>query len=415
MRTFLTLEEAWAETLANTRLVGAEEVALLDAYGRRLAIPIRSQAPIPPFDRTALDGYAVRAADLAGATPERPVILDVVEHVPAGHVPQETVGAGQAARIMTGAAIPVGADSILRLEATQPEADGKRVRCLMEVPVGEAISLQGEDAPAGTPLLSPGCVIGAAETAVLAANGDAQVAVYRKPRIGVIVSGEEVRPLTVPLLPGQIRDSNGPMLAALVRDLGCEPVLYGQVGDEMEATVRVVKQAAEECDLVLTTGGVSVGDHDLMRDAYVEAGGQVHFWKVQIRPGTPITYAQIGETPVFGLSGNPAAAYVNFILLVVPVLRKMAGDPHPELRAVQAVLDSPADARVIGLDRFLRARLRVEDGVLKVTVPSTGQKAGILTNLVDTEGLVRIPAREERKQGDLVDVYVVSGRGLGWL
>jgi len=412
MRTFLTLEEAWAQTLADAEQLGAEEVPLHEAYGRRLAVEIRSQAPIPPFDRSMLDGYAVRAADLVSASPSQPVVLDVIEHVPAGHVPQEAVGQGQASRIMTGAAMPVGADAVLRLEATQTELDGKRVHGLMAVPVGEAISPQGEDAPQGALLLSRGCVIGAAETAVLATNGDARVAVYRRPRVGLITSGEEVRPLTGMLEPGQIRDSNGPMLAALVRDAGGEPVLYGVVGDNMEDTVSLVQQAAAECDLVLTTGGVSVGDHDLMRDAYLQAGGQVHFWKVQMRPGTPVTYAEVGSTPVFGLSGNPAAAFVNFLTLTLPVIRKMAGDPAPEHRPLRAVLANRIEAKPIGLDRFLRARLSLEDGVLKVSVPSKGQKAGIMTSLVGTHGLVRIPGGSEPQPGEIVDVFLVPGQGL---
>lgn len=411
MRTFLTLEEAWAQTLADATLAGAEEVPLDEAYGRRLAVEIRSQAPIPPFDRSMLDGYAVRAMDLIGASPSNPVVLDVIEHVPAGHVPQETVGTGQASRIMTGAAMPVGSDAVLRLEATQTELDGKRVHGMMAVPVGEAISPQGEDAPQGALLLRAGCVIGAAETAVLATNGDAVVTVYRRPRIGLITSGEEVRPLTGLLEPGQIRDSNGPMLAAMVRDCGGEPVPYGVVGDNMEDTVRLVGQAAQECDLVLTTGGVSVGDHDLMRDAYLQAGGQVHFWKVQMRPGTPVTYAEVGGTPVFGLSGNPAAAFVNFLLLVIPVIRKMAGEPAPEHRPLQVILANPLDAKVIGLDRFLRAKLTLTDGVLQASVPSKGQKAGIMTSLVGTHGLVRIPGGTEPKQGELVDVFLVPGQG----
>ncbi|MGZ6503168.1 MAG: molybdopterin molybdotransferase MoeA, partial [Tumebacillaceae bacterium] len=278
----------------------------------------------------------------------------------------------------------------------------------LNVPAGEAISLKGEDAPQGALLLEAGCVIGAAETAVLATNGAAHVAVHRRPRVGILVSGEEVRPLEVELLPGQIRDSNGPMLAALVRDMGAEPVLYGQVGDDLDATVVVLQRMAAECDLVLTTGGVSVGDYDLMRDAYVQAGGQVHFWKTQIRPGTPVTFAEIAETPVFGLSGNPAAAFVNFVLLVQPVIRKMAGDKHPAHRPVQAVLETVGEQRMIGLDRFLRAQLVVREGKLIANVPSKGQKAGILTSMVGVQGLVRIPARQEMQHGALVDVYLLK-------
>ena len=395
MRTLLTLEEAWAEMLEGVRPLGAEEVPLFEAYGRVLAAEIRTRAPIPPFDRSALDGYAVRSVDLIGAMPHAPVTLEVLEEVGAGRVPQAVVGPGQAVRIMTGAPIPVGADAILRVEASKRDDDNPYlVRALAEVPPGEAICLQGEDAPQGAILLEAGQEIGAAETAILAANGEAMVPVYRRPRVGILISGEEVRPLT-----------GGPMLAALVRDYGATPVLYGQVADDLQAIADLVKKAASECDLVLTTGGVSVGDYDYMREAYEQAGGTLHFWKVAIRPGTPVTYASIGATRVVGLSGNPAAAFVNVVLLVKPLLRKLCGDAHPEHRPVRAVLDSDIESRVIGLDRFLRTQLRVEDGRLLAAAPSKGQKAAIMTSLVGVQGLVRIPARTEVRQGMLVEVY----------
>lgn len=409
MRLFLSLEEAWEEIGARTATLGTEQVALHDAYGRRLASPVRSKMAFPPFDRSALDGYAVLANDVAGAAPDAPVWLDVIEEVGAGRVPERVVGPGQAVRIMTGAPIPAGADAIVRLEGTERDADGGRVKVMLAVPRGEAISVQGEDAPAGTLLLKPGVRIGAAETAVLATNGEGTVSVYRRPRVAILVSGEEVRPLGSTLDPGQIYDSNGPMLAALVRDSGCEPVLYGQVGDDLAGTADTVRRAAEECDLVLTTGGVSVGDYDLMREAYVEAGGELYFWKVKIRPGTPVTFAGIGGTPVVGLSGNPAAAFVNYVLLVVPLLNKLAGDPEPLHRPLRAVLDSQIEARPIGLDRFLRAYVGVQDGVVTVSVPGKGQKAGILTSLLGVQGLVRIPAHQEPGQGQLVDVYLLPG------
>jgi molybdopterin molybdotransferase len=411
MRVFLSLEEAWEETLRRIPVLGTEQVALQEAYGRVLAQTICSKRPYPPFDRSALDGYAVRAVDVVGATPSSPVVLDVIEEVGAGRVPERVVGAGQASRVMTGAPIPDGADAIVRLEGTERMADGKQVKILIEVPPGEAISVQGEDAPAGAPLLRPGVRIGAAETAVLAMNGEESVTVHRRPRVGLLVSGEEVRPLGVELEPGSLYDSNGPMLAALVRDGGGEPVPYGQVGDDLASTAAILRRMAEECDLVLTTGGVSVGDYDLMREAYLRAGGEILFWKVKIRPGTPVAFAQIGGTPVFGLSGNPAAAFVNYVLFVVPALKKLAGDPKPEHRPLRAVLGSQVEARTIGLDRFLRAHLHIQDGLVTTTVRSKGQKAGILTSLLGVHGLVRIPAHQKPRQGQLVNVYLLPGVG----
>ncbi|TCP52390.1 molybdopterin molybdochelatase [Tumebacillus sp. BK434] len=429
MEMFLRLEEAWDVTLGRTQTCPQETVPLLEAYGRVLAETVRARAPFPPFDRSALDGFAVRAADVQGASPQSPVLLHVLEEVPAGSMPSLTVGPGQAAKVMTGAPIPAGADAIVRKEAAEllavPTAGqagrsdasdaqpcpNQTVRILLEVPAGEAISVQGEDAPEGALLLEAGTVIGAAETAVLATNGAATVSVFRKPRVGILVSGSEVRPQSGELQPGQIRDSNGPMLAALVRDLGGDPVLYGQVGDDLEAIAALVKEMAERCDLVLTTGGVSVGDYDVMRDAYVQAGGAVVFWKVAMRPGTPVTFAEVAGTPVYGLSGNPAAAYVNFVMLVVPVLRKLAGLSEVLPRPVQAFLDSAGTAKVIGLDRFLRAELVAKEGRL-VARAGSGQKAAILTSLVGIQGLVRIPARQEIENGSLVDVYLLREGAL---
>ncbi|PWK09633.1 gephyrin-like molybdotransferase Glp [Tumebacillus permanentifrigoris] len=413
MESFLTLEAAWEETMSRTAALGTEEVELMDAYGRFLGKKVTARLPFPAFDRSALDGYAVRAADLKDA----PVTLRVLEEVGAGQVPTQVVGTGQATRIMTGAPIPVGADAIVRLEVTE-RVDGSHeaqtvphVRILLTVAAGEAISRQGEDTPAGALLLEAGCQIGGAELAVLGANGVDRVTVYRRPRVGVIVSGAEVRPAGQSLEAGQVYDSNGPMLAGLIREQGGHPILYGQVGDDLEATARLVKKAAASCDLLLTTGGVSVGDYDLMRDAYVQAGGELLFWKVSMRPGTPVTYARVGATPVFGLSGNPAAAFINFVLLVQPVLRKLAGHAQPEHRPVKAMLDSQIDARVIGLDRFLRVNLIMQEAVLTAVLPTHSQKAGILTTLPHTDALLRIPGGTSVQHGQLVDVYPLQ-RGV---
>lgn len=410
MRTFLSLEEAWEETLSQAQAMATEEVELLEAYGRILSEPITARLPFPSFDRSMLDGYAVRAQDIAHATPESPVLLRVLEEVGAGQVPRCAVGLGEAIRIMTGAPIPAGADAIVRLEATERVEEGQ-VRIRLSFRAGEAISRQGEDAAVGSLLVEAGREIGAAELAVLATNGCTHIPVHRRPRVGVIVSGAEVRPVGSELAPGQLYDSNGPMLMALIRDQGGVPILYGQVGDDLDALAARIQEAAAECDLLLTTGGVSVGDYDLMREAYGQAGGEVLFWKVSMRPGTPITYGRVGRTPVFGLSGNPAAAFVNAVLLVQPVLRKLAGQRVPEHRPVQAVLDSQYESRVIGLDRFLRARLSHREGQLIAEVPSHGQKTGILSTLIQTEGLVRIPGGTEVASGQVVDVFLLHPGG----
>ncbi len=410
MEMLLRLEQAWQLSLDRVSVCGVERVPLGASQGRVLAEHVVAKSPLPPFDRSALDGYAVRAADLVGASTERPIELQVVEEVPAGTVATHAVASGQAVRIMTGAPIPSGADAIVRKEAAE-EVDGT-VRILLEVPRGEAISRQGEDAPAGAELLRAGRQIGAAEIALLATEGAETVLVYRRPRVGILVSGREVRPLADRLLPGQIRDSNGPMIAAMVREMGAEPVLYGQVGDELAEIVPLLNKAVAECDLVLTTGGVSVGDHDLMREAFVQAGGRLLFWKVLMRPGTPVAFAEIDQTPVYGLSGNPAAAFINYALLVQPLLRKLAGWEHVLHRPVKAYLECETTSGVIGMDRFLRAQLVSQEGRLVARV-GKGQKAAILTSLAGIQGLVRIPARSEMRSGELVEVYLLREGAIG--
>lgn len=409
MRMLISVEEAVQEIITHCRRLERREVSILQSFGYVLAEEVRAATPLPPFDRAALDGYAVRASDLAGATPEEPACLEVIEQIGAGQTASRKVGTSQAIRIMTGAPLPEGADTVVRLEATETVCEGQHqfVKVKHSFNRGEAVSRRGEDVADGQKLLSPGVRIGAEEMAVLAAAGLERVSVYRKPIIGILVSGRELSSLGAPLAPGKIYDSNGPMLAGAVSAWGGEPLLLPPTGDDRVKITTVIREALPRVDAIVTTGGVSVGDYDVMRDAYLDAGGEVHFWKVAIRPGTPFTFATIAEKPVFGLSGNPAAAFVNAMLFLRPALQVLAGYPAPRLPVVTAELAETPAMRPVALERFLRSRVYVADGCVYARPLASGQKGAIVSSLSGIEGFIRIPAKTQPQKGEKVSVYLL--------
>jgi molybdopterin molybdotransferase len=410
MRVMLSLEEARTEILAHCRRNDRMHVSLRDAYGYILASDLCTPTDVPPFDRAALDGYAVRASDIAGATPESPVRLEVIERIGAGQVAKKTVGPGQAIRLMTGAPMPRGADALVRLELTEEAGESAQthVDVKASVPRGEAVSRKGEDLAAGSRMLRAGTRIGAAEMALLATAGMAIVPVYRKPVIGILTSGQELTDVGEPLREGKIYDSNSYMLTGLVQAWGGVPRLIGRAGDDVDELAQTIRQALLQVDALVTTGGVSVGDFDVMIDAYRKAGGNVHFWKVSIRPGTPFTFATIADKPIFGLSGNPAACYVNAMLFLQPAIQEIGGMEIPAVRTIHAVLGEMPEVRRVALDRFLRADVFIQDGTVIAQPRPGGQKAAILSSMAGIQGFIRIPAKTELQTGDRVEVYLLQ-------
>lgn len=399
-------EEAQALVLNEVRPLLAEQVPLPEAWGRTLAEPLVAPHPFPPFRRSGMDGYAVRAADLRDASPERPVILAVVESLPGGVAPTRPIGAGEAARIMTGGMVPAGADAIVILEAAQPLEDG-RVRLSKPAAPGQHLSEIGSEIAEGAALLPAGSVIQAGEVALLAACGYANVAVRRKPRVAILSTGSELLDVDAPLEPAKIRNSNLPMLAALVREAGAEPVLLGRLPDVRETMERRVREAIPRCDLLLTTGGVSVGDYDVMADVLGSSGFDLLFNKIAMRPGSPTSAAILDGKPLLALSGNPGACFVGFHLFARPAIKRMLGAADSMPARFEAYLDTPFD-KVNAYKRYIRARTRIANG--KVFVAPTGDdKSSLMTTIVGADCLIEIPPlKTGLAAGQLVTVLTLT-------
>ncbi len=323
----LSVEQAREAVLARIARLQPVRVELLESLGCVLACDVVSDIDVSPFDNSAMDGYAVRAADTAGASVEVPVVLRVVDHIAAGRVSSVRVGPGEAARIMTGAPIPAGADSIVMVEQTESlenaGSTGGTVAIHRAAIAGDHVRLAGEDVRVGETVLHAGEVVNAASVGLMAALGFAQLDVYRRPRVAIVSTGDELVGITDIPGPGQIRNSNTYSLAAQVLAAGGEPHLLGIARDN-EADTRALLERAPEFDLMVTTGGVSMGDFDVVKDV-LEQIGQLDFWKVAMRPGAPQTYGTVGGTPFFGLPGNPTSTMVGFELFVRPAIRKMRG------------------------------------------------------------------------------------------
>ena len=331
----IPVEEALEIVLREAPALPFEEVALDDALSRVLAEDVASDSDLPPFDRAAMDGYALRAADVAGA----PAALEVVGEVRAGQWPDLTVGPGQAVRIMTGAPVPPGADAVQQVEKTQP-LDEFRVTILSAVAEGANVAPRGSEVRAGDVVLARGRVIDPAAIAVLASAGRARVRVARRPVVALLVTGDEIVEVSATPAPGQIRNSNGPAVAAQARLAGAEVRLLGVAPDRQDAIAQALR-AGLAADVLVVSGGVSAGDYDLVEPALLELGATFLFTKVAVKPGAPLVFGRRGATLVFGLPGNPVSAQVTFDLFVRPALLKMQG----ATRRVAAARDGRAPRR----------------------------------------------------------------------
>lgn len=356
--------------------------------GRTLARDVAALYDQPPFSRSPLDGYALQAADTAGAAPERPVTLPVVDHLYAGDAARVPLGPGQAVRIMTGAMLPAGCDCVLRQEDTDQGEDIVRIYAALSP--GDNLIRQGEDYRAGSLLLPAGTRLDAAAIGVLAGAGIDEVTVYRRPRVAVLATGDElVSPDTRPLPPGKIYGSNLALLLARLGELGLETVSGGQVGDDPALAAERMSSLLEECDLLITTGGVSVGQRDILHQVLPLMGAERLFWKVRLKPGGPAMFSLWQGKPILSLSGNPFAAAATFELLARPLLAALAQEPQLCPSRQAAVLDTPFPKASRGR-RFVRGRF--EGG--HVTLPQ-GHASGMLRSLVGCNCLVDIPAGSE--------------------
>ena len=382
----ISVRNALDIVLEDVPRVGAEQVALTQAAGRVLAESVRATRDVPPFRNSAMDGYAVRAADVAQADAQKPVGLRVIEVVPAGSVPRHAVTAGTAAKIMTGSVMPEGADTVVRVEDTE-EADGV-VHIRAHAGEGTNVRHPGEDVRAGDVVLEPGHFLRPADIGLLASLGSAVVRVARRPRVAILATGDELVELGQPLGPGQIVDSNAYMLAAAVEEAGGAPCLLGIVRDTPEATRRAFSEAFAT-DMVLSTGGVSMGTFDLVRQTLADLGVTERFWKIAQKPGKPLTFGMRDHVPVFGLPGNPVSSLVCFYLYVRPALRAMMGLERLHLPTVTAIADEDIKTAP-GLTEFVRCMLNGEASAYRVRVTGS-QSSGVLRSMSLGHGLIIAP------------------------
>jgi molybdopterin molybdotransferase len=377
----LGIDEALEHVLSRVRPLAAEDVAVVDAAGRVLARDASAAVDLPPFASSAMDGYAVRAAD----TPGR---LAIRGQSAAGSPFEGTLRAGECVVISTGAVVPGGADAVVPVELTERQDGAVRVQ---EVSAGAHVRPQGGDARSGDVIGAAGHVLRPTQVGALAAVGLATVACARRPRVAVLATGSELRAPGDTLGPGQIYESNSALIVAQVRSSGGEPLVLRPVADDRAATLEALERGLDS-DVLITSGGVSVGPHDLVRDALQELGADEVFWRVAVKPGKPVAFATRGNTLVFGLPGNPVSSLVGFELFVRPALLALQGAAHPQPAFLpgRASGDLPRnDAR----DELVRARIRVEpEGV--VLEPLTGQESHMIARAFPAAALVLVPRGE---------------------
>jgi molybdopterin molybdotransferase len=382
----IPLTEVQAEILGAVARLEPVAVPRREALGLVTASEVTAGEAVPPFANTAMDGYAVRAADTDGAGSDAPVTLPVVGELPAGHAPTRAVAEGEAIRIMTGAPIPDGADAIVIVEYT--ERDGDAVRVMHAARPGDHIRVAGGDLTPGDLVFTAGTVLGPAHLGVLASLGAQEVDVVRRARVGVLSTGDELVERG-PLRPGQIRDSNRPMLLALVADAGADAADLGAAPDDEGLITRTLEDALASCDAVLTSGGVSVGDFDYVKAALDRLGG-LRSWQVAIKPAKPLAFGVIGGTPVFGLPGNPVSSLVSFELFARPTLLQMMGHAARFRPEVVATAGHAMPRKPDGKLHLDRVRVRAEgDGYVAA---STGaQASNVLSATAAANGLALLP------------------------
>jgi molybdopterin molybdotransferase len=404
----IEIEAARREVLGRVRVSPVEEVALDAALGRRLALDAVADGPSQPFDNSAMDGFAVRAEDVAAASAGAPVTLSVVDESRAGHPAARALGPGEAITISTGAMLPSGADAVVRVEDTA--RDGTRVLVTVPAALGANIRRAGEDIAAGATVLRAGAELGPAELGALATIGLDPAPVRRRPRVAVLSSGDELTPPGRPLGPGAIRDSNSRTVPGLARLAGAEVVSVDWTPDEPEAT-RAALARALEADVAIVCGGISVGEHDHVKGALADLGAEQVFWRVALKPGGPTWFGTRGGTLVFGLPGNPVSVMVTFLAFVRPALLAMAGG-EPTARRVTARLGAAYEKPT---DRAHAVRCRLElDERGWIAWPLPRQGSHVLTSMLAADALALIPTESPGlAAGDAVEVELLDRASMG--
>ena len=399
----LSVKEAQQRILQQVATKGVENVKLERALGRVLAEDIRANRNQPPFDVSAMDGYALRSADLARA----PAVLTLVEEIKAGDLPKITLQPGQCARIMTGAPIPPGADAVIRVEDTRELSD-TQIEIEKAVSAGNDIRPMGEGMRDGQVVLTAGTEITPGVMGVLATVKCAQMAVYRRPSVAILATGDELEGLDEPVDPNKIPNSNSYALMAQAQALGIEPVLLGIARDDPDELAEYLCRGLEY-DVLLVTGGSSVGVHDYVRPTLEKLGVAMHFWRVEMRPGHPVAFGTTGRGVIFGLPGNPVSSMVCFEQLVIPALRRMMGNTKLFRRTLQARIAQAVKIRP-GRTDFIRVRLeRDPDG--GYLAHSTGnQSSGALLSMAQADALLIVSAASTGiTEGEMAVVQLLDG------
>jgi len=411
VQTGLSVPEASERILADIDRLPSVRVALRDALGHVLAADVTASLALPPWDNASMDGYAVRAADVAAATATAPAVLRVVGTIGAGGAATTSVGPGEAVRIMTGAPVPSGADSVVRVEDTDGGEERVVIRNARDA--RRNVRPRGEDLADGAVAVAAGTPIGPAQLGVLASVGATHVAVYRRPRVAILSSGDELVDIDrfdEVIGRRRIVATNSYTLWALVHTAGADTIDLGIVGDDREAIRARLEDGLRSCDVLVTSGGVSVGAFDYTREVVTALGAELRLWRVRMRPGAPIGFGLIGRTPWLGLPGNPVSAMVTFELFVRPALRRMAGYRLPFRRPIAVRLAEPVTIAA-PLMHFLRAVLTAptDDGGLPTARLTGPQGSGLLTSMERANALVVVPPDRERVEvGETLRALVLT-------
>ena len=400
----ISFEEALNNILSRVQPLGLEKVFLLESLGKIIGEDIYAWRDIPPLDNSAMDGYALRFEDIRESSKDHPARLKVIEDLPAGCVSKKTVGKGQAIRIMTGAPIPKGVDTVVPVEETRKE-DGFAL-ILKAISQGENIRRAGEDVKKGDRVISKGDVIRPAEVGMLSSVGRSSILVYQKPLVAILCTGDELVDVDENLSESKIISSNSYTLAAQVKDCGAVPVQLGIARDRKEEIREKLRQGIR-ADVILSSAGVSVGDYDFSKDALSDLGMEMAFWQVSMKPGKPLAFGTIQGKPVFGLPGNPVSSMISFEEFVRPSLLKMMGHRQVFRPVIEAVLQEEI-RKTTGRRHFIRAFISFKEG--SYTAATTGdQGSGILMSMLKANGLIMIPEDQEiARVGDKVKVQLLD-------
>ncbi|MFD2131319.1 gephyrin-like molybdotransferase Glp [Pseudogracilibacillus auburnensis] len=405
----IPVKEAVQHVINSCTEVNSEMVKIDNAYGRILKEPIVAKHDVPPFNRSAFDGYAIRAEDSEGASENSSISFQVIGEIGAGHVGERALEEKEAYRIMTGAILPPHADAIVMLEETEKTENGFTLS--RSFAVDENISFQGEDAKEGEILIESGSLIHPGTVALLATFGYAKVKVAKLPVVSIISTGTELLDVEDELEPGKIRNSNGPMLKAQLDRMRIPYHSFGMMEDDLDACTELVEKALSQSDIVITTGGVSVGDYDYLPEIYKRIGAKVLFDKVMMRPGSVTTVAVLGDKLLFGLSGNPSACFTGFELFTRPALLTMMGCTSPYVPRMKATLGEDF-TKANPFTRFVRAIWEMRSDGLFV-VPAGFNKSNAVSSIGRGNCIIVLPSGSERyKVGEEVDVLLL-GQELG--